>query len=368
MELFHERAQCCGCLACMDVCPQKAIAVQADNEGFGYPKIQQELCTECGKCEKVCPWRGKDNKEELRRFLGIQAKNDKLRRTCTSGGAFPVLAEYILQLGGVIYGAGFDGSMRLTHQRADDREKLARLIQTKYIQSDLAGIYQMVKCDLQDGRSVLFVGTPCQTEAVGKFFGKTYPQLILIDLICYGVSSPMIWQDYVRYLEKRHKGKLKAFNFRDKRNHNNGHTVSYQIDDREFLNEYREDPFIAMYNSDCILRPSCHVCRFSTLQRSSDITVGDFWGIEKRAPDMDDGMGTSLVILHTQKAAQIWEAVRDHFRYIECEENEVLQPRLISPTAASKRRGLFFRSYCKMPFKLLVFLFGNRLARRIWWI
>ena len=366
MELFHEKTQCCGCSACMDTCPQKAIVMQADNEGFSYPEIQRELCVECGRCEEVCPWKGKENREEFRKYLGVQAKNDRLRRTSTSGGAFPVLAEHILHLGGVIYGAGFDGSMRLTHQRADDHEKLTRLIRTKYIQSDLAGVYQMVGYDLRDKRYVLFVGTPCQTEAVRKLFGMTDSRLILVDLICYGVPSPMIWQDYVRHLEKKHNGKLNEFYFRDKRNRNNGHTVSYQVDNREFINEYSKDPFIAMFNSNCILRPSCHECRFSALQRNSDITIGDFWGIEKKSPDMDDGMGTSLVILHTNKAAQIWEAVQDCFHYIECAEHEMLQPRLISPTVASKKRGLFFKLYRKIPFGLLVLLLGNRLVRRIW--
>lgn len=366
MVLLHERAQCCGCLACMDACLQKAITVQVDKEGFCYPNIQRDLCVECGRCEKVCPCKGKENKEEFRKFFGVRAKNNELRQASTSGGAFPVLAEYILQHGGVIYGAGFDGSMRLTHQRADDHEKLDRLIQTKYIQSDLAGVYEMVRCDLKDKRNVLFVGTPCQTEAVRKLFGMTYPKLILVDLICYGVPSPMIWKDYVHYLEKRHKGQLKAFNFRDKRNHDNGHTISYQVDNREFLNEYSKDPFIAMYYSNCILRPSCHECRFSTLQRNSDITIGDFWGIEKKALNMDDGMGTSLVILHTHKAARIWKEIRDCFHYIECAEHEVLQPRLISPTLASKKRGLFFKVYHMIPFRLLVFLLDNRLARGIW--
>ena len=363
---FYERAQCCGCFACMDACPQKAITMQRDKEGFCYPKIQQRSCVECGGCEKACPWKGEENKEELRKFFGVQAKEDALRRTSTSGGVFPVLAEHILQLGGVIYGAGFDDSMRLAHQRADDREKLARLTQTKYIQSDLAGVYQMIGYDLRNRRNVLFVGTPCQTEAVRKLFGTAYPQLILVDLICYGVPSPGIWEDYVRYLEKKHGGKLNAFYFRDKRERNNGHTISYQIDGKEFVSKYGKDPFIAMFNSNCILRPSCHECKFSTLRRNSDITIGDFWGIEKKAPDMDDGMGTSLVILHTHKAAQLWDAVQDRFHSIECAEHEALQPRLISPTAASKKRGLFFKLYRRVPFRLLVLPFGDRPARRIW--
>ena len=278
---FHERAKCCGCSACEDACPQKAITMQMDKEGFYYPKIQRKLCVKCGGCENVCPWRGEENKEELQRFFAVQAKNDDLRRASTSGGVCPVLAEHILQRGGVIYGAGFDSFMRLTHQRADDHEKLARLIQTKYIQSDLAGVYQMIRYDLRNRRDVLFAGTPCQTEAVRKCFGTAYPQLILADLVCYGVPSPGIWEDYVRYLEKKHKGRLNAFYFRDKRNQNNGHTVSYQVDGREFVNDYRKDPFIAMFNSDCILRPSCHECKFSTPRRNSDITIGDFWGVEK---------------------------------------------------------------------------------------
>ena len=364
---FYERAQCCGCFACKDACPQNAITMRMDKEGFCYPKIDQKLCVKCGGCEKVCPWKGEENTEEFRKYFGVQAKEDALRRTSTSGGVFPVLAEHILRLGGVIYGAGFDSSMRLTHQRADDREKLVRLIQTKYIQSDLAGVYQMIRYDLRNRRNVLFAGTPCQTEAVRKLFGTACPQLILVDLVCYGVPSPGIWEDYVRYLEKKHGGKLNAFYFRDKRNRNNGHTISYQVDSREFVNDYSKDPFMAMFNSNCILRPSCHECKFSAAPRNSDITIGDFWGIEKTDPAMDDGMGTSLVIFHTHKAAQLWDAVQDRFHYIECAEDEALQPRLISPTTASKKRGLFFKLYRKIPFRLLVLSFGNRrLLRRIW--
>lgn len=365
MGPFHERAQCCGCSACMDACLQKAIVMQADKEGFCYPKIRRELCVKCGGCEKVCPWRGEENTEEFRKFLGAQAKKDELRRTSTSGGVFPVLAEYILRQGGAIYGAGFDSSMRLTHQRADSHEELAQLTRSKYIQSDLAGVYQMISRDLRNKKSVLFVGTPCQTEAVRKFFGMSHPQLILVDLICYGVPSPGVWNDYVHYLEKKHKGKLNGFHFRDKRNRNNGHTVSYQIDSREFVNAYSKDPYIVMFNSNCMLRPSCHACKFCTPRRNSDITIGDFWGIEKKNPEMDDGMGASLVILHTRKAAQIWEAVRDCFNYIECSEQEALQPRLVSPTAVSGNRGLFFKLYRWAPFGLLVRLFSGRRTGRI---
>lgn len=350
MELFTKKSQCFGCMACSDACPQGAIVIESDAEGFGYPRISRELCTDCKRCKTVCPFAARAFSQTPSRYFAAQAKEPALRERSTSGAAFPVMAAAVLERGGVVYGAGFDASMRVVHQRAAGCGELERITQTKYVQSETAGIFRCVQQDLQTGKQVLFAGTPCQAEALRRFLGKKYANLVLVDLICYGVSSPGIWERYTAYLEKKHHGTLTAFQFRDKRGCDNGHTVSYKVGGREYVEKFDGNLFTSMYASNCMLRPSCHACPFTAAERGSDITLGDFWGIEKAAPEMDDGMGTSLVMLRSEQGTALWEAVREQFNHIECGRKDVLQPRLVSPTPLLPRRRLFFAIQRILPF------------------
>ena len=213
---------------------------------------------------------------------------------------------------------------------------------------------------------MLFCGTPCQSQALRLFLGQEYDTLIVVDLVCYGVPSPGIWENYVKYLEYRHHGKMTEFSFRDKRAQDYGHTCAYVINGEEYAGSLFQDRFCRMYFKNYILRPSCHSCKFCTVDRSSDFTIGDFWGIEKVKPEIDDGMGTSLVILHTEKAREIWEAVRDETFWFCCEEKDVLQPRLTEPTEAAKSRGFFMAFYRMLPFSLLLGLYKTLASGRAW--
>lgn len=341
-------------MACADVCPKDAISARTDREGFWYPEINRELCVGCGRCKTVCPLGDNGAVSAPARYIAAQAKDPALREASTSGAVFPVLAQAVLEQGGAVYGAGFDDSMRVAHQRASSRGELSGLLRTKYVQSETTGIFRRVEQDLREGRQVLFVGTPCQTEALRRFLGGGQPNLVLVDLVCYGVPSPGVWADYTAYLEKKYHGKLTKFQFRDKRARNNGHTVSWQVGEREYVEEnYGADPFLALYFANCIIRPSCHKCPFTTEERGSDITIGDFWGIEKTAPEMDDGMGTSLVMLRTGQGAALWQRVSDQFDQMECRREDALQPRLVSPTPQSSKRGLFLSMHRGLLFRAL---------------
>lgn len=175
-------------MACADICPQDAIILETDAEGFCYPRIRRELCTDCKRCKTACPFAVQALKETPRRYYAAQAKEPGLRGRSTSGAAFPVMAAAVLE----------------------------RIMQTKYVQSETAGIFRCVRQDLQTGKQVLFAGTPCQAEALRRFLGKKYANLVLVDLICYGVSPPGIWERYTAYLEKKHHGTLTAFQFCEK--------------------------------------------------------------------------------------------------------------------------------------------------------
>ncbi len=363
-KIFEEKSRCCGCGGCAAACPFGAISMKADSEGFFYPRIDRKKCTDCGRCEAVCPLKEakgespegkslpaghpqKAGKERI--YMGAQAKEDSVRFASSSGGVFPVLAKSVLSRGGVVFGAAMEEDGTVRHRAVGTPEELAALQKTKYVQSDLTGCFQKVRQYVTAGRPVLFSGLPCQCQAVKRYVGES-DHLLLADLVCYGAPSAKIWKKYVRELEKKYGGRFLGFSFRDKREKNNGQTVSVKIGEREYVWPIRRDQFCRLYFWNVLLRPSCYRCRFCTVNRESDITMGDFWGIEKVKPEMEDQMGTSMVILHSEKAVRLWKTVEDRFRYFTCRKEDILQPRLCGPTDLPKRRRPVFLQLCRfMP-------------------
>lgn len=364
MELYTQKDACCGCGACADACDQNAIRMVRDREGFSYPEVDGKACISCGRCRRVCPLprRGPEVREHL--YFGARAKEETLRLASSSGGVFPLLARYVFARGGVVYGAAYDRDMAVVHREARDEEELEGLKRTKYVQSRLDGVYRRVEAHLRQGRWVLFCGTPCQVQALRRFLGRPYPTLLLADLICYGVPSPGVWERYVRHLQKARGGRLTGFSFRDKRNRDNGHTCAYTVGETEYAGPLNADPYCRLFFRNLIIRPSCHACPYCAPERDSDLTIGDFWGVEKVRPEMDDGMGTSLVILHTPQGRAAWEAVRDQLDWFQCRREDALQPRLTGPTPAGRGREAFMRCYRLLPFSHLLRLSGGKKFRK----
>lgn len=357
MELYTKKEECCGCGACAAACPADAIYMAWDREGFLYPRVDDKKCIGCKKCEQVCPLKQDTGEEQEQLYLGVQAKEDAVRHTSSSGGIFPILANYVFERQGVVFGAAYDKKMRVVHREAHSAAELERLKRTKYVQSNLRGVYRRVEAYLKKDRWVLFTGTPCQVQALRLYLGRSYDRLLTVDLVCYGVPSPGIWKSYVKTLERRKKGRMTDFSFRDKRNHDNGHVCSYVIDGKEYAEELNRNLYCRMYFANDTIRPSCYSCKYCTPERDSDFTIGDFWGIENVKPEMDDRMGTSMVIVHTKKGREVWDSVKEEVSWFICEKEDVLQPRLLEPTAAADNRGLFMRCYRILPFSLLARLF-----------
>lgn len=341
-SLWEKKEQCCGCGACKAVCVHGAIAMVMDREGFFYPEIDNKRCVRCGNCKEVCPIKGGNRESEGQVYVGAQAKDDEIRFSSSSGGVFPVLAKWVLKGNGVVFGAAMNKSGKVFHRDIQDAKDIIQLQKSKYVQSHMSDCYEKVKNYLEQGRQVMFTGTPCQCQAMRKYIGKEHEKLLLVDLICYGVPSPGIWKKYRKELKKKYHEEVFEFCFRDKRKRDNGHTVVMKTAEGEHACPMDQDLFCRLYFGNYILRPSCHACRFCTVERESDLTIGDFWGIEKAKPEMDDGMGTSLIILHNEKAGHIWDEVKKEFRYFSCEKEAVLQPRLCGPALQASGRQTFW--------------------------
>ena len=328
---LRDKEQCSGCTACMNSCPHQAIRMQPDRLGFLYPRIDRTLCTCCGVCEKVCPFTGQASSEVGRPLPTAYAvRHQDLRQVAASqsGAAFIALSDSVMELGGVVYGAGYEGHFRVVHQRAVTVDERDRFRGSKYVQSDLGTVFRSVKTDLQAGKTVLFTGTPCQTAGLSAFLPVSLKKrLVLVDLVCHGVASPYLWRDYLRYLEHVHGAELVAVDFRDKRFGWHSHRESFRFKDGHSLY-----PGFTIYQ-DCNLRPSCGSCPFAGLKHPADITIGDFWGIEKtELRTKDDNKGFSLLLCHTDKGKTVFEQSRKHLEVYPMKPEACLQPNLQEPT------------------------------------
>lgn len=354
-SVFTEKSACCGCAACRAACPAGAIIMTPDEEGFLYPSIEQDLCLDCGLCLSICPL-GDDfqptGRKAAGRFYAARHKSEEVLLKSTSGGAFTALSDAVLASGGLVYGADFDGRLRVVHGRAETSGQRDRMRISKYVQSDLGSVYGPLSEDLDVGRPVLFTGTPCQAAGVRSFF-RDHPgrdNLYVCDLICHSVPSPRIWEDYKEMLAGEAGGKLLKIQFRSKKyawsraNSNKG--LMYWI---EGEGEYREDDryYELFIMKNLICRPSCHQCRFTRVERSSDITIADYFGIELFTPDWYSPLGVSLIIVSSAQGEKILRLAGEELLLEERPAAEAVsqQKRLSAPGAKPLLRDEFWRHY-----------------------
>lgn len=355
-----DRTLCTGCGVCAAVCPAGALRMEEDRDGFLYPVLETAACTDCGLCRRACPLLGEAAAPGPRACFGARARDGRVRLTGSSGGIFPLLAERVLADGGSVWGAALctDGGVR--HREIHTEAEIPLISRTKYVQSSLEAVWERLEDPAARDRTVLFCGTPCQTEAVRVRLGEDRGGWILADLICYGVPSPGIWRQYTAYLARRFGGPFRGFSFRDKRNGDNGRTCAVRIGESEYAWPLDSDLFCRSYFSRVNLRPACFCCRYCTPDRSSDITLGDFWGVEEVRPGFDDGTGASAVLCHTDAGQALWRRIRQETDCFACGVEDIAnsrQPRLREPTAARAGRELYMALRRVAPFPLWLRLF-----------
>lgn len=351
-------SNCCGCTVCKEICPKKAIEMIQDSHGFAAPRINDN-CIECGLCERMCPLISEKRETGANReSYVLKRKDDQLRRLSQSGGAFSVFAEGVLGQKGVIYGALVDKNMDVVYARVDSIKRLQGLRGSKYVQADVKNVYSLVRNDLLRNQLVLFSGTPCHVHGLYNYLQAKKvctERLYTVDIICHGVVSPLVYQDYRAYFERIHRTKIRAFNFRDKQFGWRRVAVSIKAG----LNKYISGDYVKIFHSDLPLRDCCYECKFANLSRVGDVTVGDCWGIEHCNKEFDDGKGCSLLLVNTDKGRWLFRENKNQFHYLSVSIEKMLQPNLIRPTPKPSKTDDFWFDYQTYGFEYAAFKYCN---------
>lgn len=369
MIMIKEEKNCVGCTACYNICTKNAIRMQPDKNGYVYPIVTKELCVDCGLCEEVCPiLQFKADKNTSNKGCFAAWNNDeKVRGLSTSGGVFSVLADYFFENNGYVVGAKFGENNKIEHIILDSSESLYQLRKAKYVQSDLSDIFQKVKDLLESNNNVLFSGTPCQISGLKTFLRNDYSNLFTVDIICYGVSSQKIFDSYVKSLENTNGSNLVSFDFRNKSSGWERYSTKAEFDNGyiSYISKY-DDCYIKGYlDYSLYIRPSCTDCVFKGENRSSDITLGDFWGVEKILTCINSVNGVSSVVINTEKGKEIFNNILDKLKFIEVNLSDIISENqsYSYSTPLGKYSEYFFKYFEKVDFIELI----NKIEKKALW-
>lgn len=325
INIAHEK--CVGCEACASICPKHAIKMEI-NDGFRYPIIDKEKCVNCNLCDRICPAINDTNNYNSRNPIvyAVWSRDEKIRTMCTSGGVCYELSKYIISNGGYVAGVVWsDDYKNALYTITNSLDDLERLKQTKYFQPEMDDIFKKVKNILDIGKKVLFIGSACTNDSLKRYLGKSYDTLYCLDYICRGYTSQIFHEKRINYLEEKHKSKIKGVQYKNKQNGwtKFGTVFSFENGDEEYVNRF-DDSYEIMFNvEDNNTRPSCYVCKYRTMPRHTDITVGDFWGITNVEQE-DLQKGISVVMISSKKGKGLFEEVKESFVYEERGIDEVV--------------------------------------------
>lgn len=368
------KQDCVGCKACGDVCPANAITYETDKEGFWYPYISKSECINCGLCKKVCPALQKhystENCREEPKTYKVYHKDKCIRYNSTSGALYYALAEAFIDNGGYIAGCVYnDDYSGACHYISNTKEGLKKIMRSKYFQSDTEGIFCEVKELLDAEKKVLFCGTPCQISALHGFIQKKYTNLYSVDFICRGINSPLAFSKYMDELREKFKSDILEVHFKNKSHGwtNLGTLIKFK-NGKEYYRNKHNDPWVnAFVVGDLYMRPSCAVCKYKEFPRTSDISIGDFWGLHFTKEE--EKLGVSVALINTEKG-DILLNIASEFLFVEerrFKEAVEGNPALMYSAKMSPARAEFFEriqneNYSKVVWDIL----GSNRAKRIY--
>ena len=360
-----DRNQCTGCESCLNACPLNCIMMKTDAEGFSQPYIEREKCVQCGICKSSCPVLN-EAKDEIEPgvFYVAYDKNTKNRRKSSSGGVFALFADYVIRNGGVVVGAAYDGKLNVYHKIVDDAKGIDKLRGSKYVQSSIGSVYRDVKKYLNAQKIVLFSGTSCQVSGLKRFLGRTYENLYCVAIICHGTPTRDLWASYVRYY------KVKEVDFRDKRRGWHTPCLFTRTKSKWKLIYHDYDPYCYAFNHNLSLRRSCYDCNYRLDKCEADLLLGDAWGIEDYALNLDDNNGASIIIKLSQKGDILLHGIDNRIELCEVNKKTFVNhnPRIMTSVKLPRWRKLVlkFRNSGIVWILLMVFVVKEYGIRRIW--
>ena len=356
---YDDAAKCSGCFACKDVCPKNAVTIRADEAGFLYPEIIADKCVSCGLCSSICAYRKGNNGNEPVKTYAAAAKNDAILMNTASGGIFSVIARQCVNSGGVVCGAAMSRTntgFEVRHVFAENEGSLHQLAGSKYVISDTDGVFVKAEEILKTNKTLLFSGTPCQIAALKAYLRKDYENLITVDVICHGVPSLRLFNDYIRFYEEKHSCTVTDFRFRDK---SRGQGMNYRITEkrgetsREIIRNGKLSSYFGLFLKGDVYRENCYSCPYAAEKRVSDITIGDYWGIylehgsEIRKNGLDNRKGISCVLINTDKGCRIWDGISGEMRFFASDLHKVSahNEQFEKPSARSADREKILKAY-----------------------
>lgn len=341
---------CTGCRSCEQLCAHQAISMQPDSEGFLTAVINQKQCVDCGLCAKRCPQNTSLVAHKPQAVYAIRDKDEKELKVSASGGAFAATARIVLQQGGIAVGAAYNEDWSVSHIGITQLNDLPKLQSSKYVQSNTEDTYKEVKKWLQEGKTVLYSGTPCQIAGLKAFLHKDYDNLLTMEVICHGVPSPKLFTHYIKWLSKRLGSKLLFYDFRDK---SYGWGLDYltKTKTKTKTQPCLLDPYYLHFLQGNTYRECCYACRYATPNRCADMTIGDYWGLEKEHPDFFSTKGVSCLLVNSEKGMEWWNRLAKEFYCIESTFEQVarINHNLLRPTKRPAIRDGIYKNLDKKP-------------------
>ena len=344
--LTNNDKDCYGCRACEQICPQHAISIKPNEEGFLYPVLEANKCVNCGLCVKVCPIENVSETNTPIAVYAAQFKNEEELLESSSGGVFSALAEYILLKNGYVAGCVFDNNLVALHILTSDKDEVKKMRGSKYVQSDTGNIYTEIRNFLESEKLVLFTGTPCQVDGLRRYLRKDYDNLVTVDLICHGVPSPRLLSNYLTVTTEK-KGRVSSLRFRDKKRNGWCSQGSICCNGKiKTISPYNNSYYYYYYLQNSVSRMCCYSCKYSSVERTADITIGDYWNIEDIISGIDTKNGFSALLINTAKGERILNAIYDKMYLYETSLDEVVRGNgnLSSPSKLPvQRKAIYLR-------------------------
>lgn len=347
MIKIDKKKDCCGCSACANACPKHCVSMIEDNEGFLYPHIEQDICVNCGLCEKVCPIKNPiEEQVNLEQKAALfQHKDSQILAESTSGGFFSALSVWVLEKEGVVFGAAYDENLVIRHKYIDSQEDLTQFRNSKYAQSVIGNSFQQAKKFLDENRWVCFSGTPCQLEGLHNFLRREYEKLVMVDVVCHACPSPLFFKKYLAYYESKYRQKITDAKFRDKVYGYKYSVMSLSSKGNKFYKEGIDtDVMLRAFFNNLTPRPSCFACPSKKRYHVTDFTIWDCFDVEKFSSELDNDKGVTRILLHTPKANEVWKELKSAGNCLEISADAAVSgvKELIRPVVENPHRAEFF--------------------------